>query len=72
MLIMLVFTSSLMFAGIGLGVNGLVMFVTPFLTNLWGLVVVTTIGGLMFGYLDAGLIVTMHSKIKIERTESQF
>lgn len=45
---------SCFFTGIGLGVNGVVMFVTPFLTNLWGLVVATTIGGLMFGYLDAG------------------
>nr|XP_039267013.1 sodium-dependent glucose transporter 1C-like isoform X1 [Styela clava] len=41
--------------GIGLGVNGIVMFVTPFLTNLGGLVVATTVGGLMFGYLDAGM-----------------
>lgn len=41
--------------GIGLAVNGIVMFVTPFLTNLGGLVVATTIGGLMFGYLDAGM-----------------
>lgn len=41
--------------GLGLIVSGLVMYVTPFLTSLAALVVVTTIGGLMFGYLDSGM-----------------
>ena len=46
--------NNLCFSGLGLAGNGIVMLATPFLTSLAGLVIVTTVGGVMFGYLNSG------------------
>jgi len=42
------------FAALGIVLAGVLMLVTPWVTDLWLLVVITTVTGLMFGYFDAG------------------
>ena len=37
------------------------MLVTPWVTDLWLLVVITTVTGLMFGYFDAGNVIVTNN-----------
>lgn len=45
-----------LFKGLIFAINGVVMLVTPWCHTLWVLIVMTTIGGVSFGYDDSGVM----------------
>jgi len=41
--------------GLGIILNGVLVLITPWVTNLPGLIITTAITGLVFGYLGSGI-----------------
>ena len=58
--------------GLGIILNGVLMLITPWVTNLPGLIITTAITGLMFGFLESGtescVWVLVWSKWKSEKS----